>query len=74
MATEQQQENEVEQGEQILVRGELRPKNRFFIAVSEQAAKNKASGLPDPYPWKPLDVEIEGEPLSHTIIRDRGEY
>ncbi len=65
-------EQAVEQGEQILVGGELRPKNAFFIAVAETEARNKASGLPDPYPFEL--IEIEGEPLSQTILRDRGPY
>lgn len=69
MATENEQ---LESTEMIEVFGELRPKNPLFIAIAEQAARNAASGLPDPTVFEP--APIEGEPLSHTILRDRGPY
>lgn len=63
---------EVDTAEMIQVFGEWRPKNAFYLAVAEQAARNAASGYTEPLRFSP--IAIQGEPLSETIIRDRGPY
>ena len=70
MATDKHEQTS--SAEMIEVFGELRPRNRFYIAVAEQAARNAANGGRAPREFNP--IAIEGEPLSQTIIRDRGPY
>jgi hypothetical protein len=70
MPTEKQQQ--AAPADMIEIHGELRPRNKFYLAVAETLARNNASGSPTPYEFRP--VAIEGELISETISRDRGPY
>ncbi len=54
-------------------RPQLRPANRFYRQIAERQAVSQGREVPSPV-WGPL-IEIEGEPLSRTLIRERrGEF
>ena len=70
--------NSVEQLDTVTIydaagRPQLRPANRLYRKVAEHQADLRKRNLSSPA-WGPL-IEIQGEPLSQTLIRERrGEF